>query len=201
LAVGGADGDEELVIYDDGTLVAKNVRYTGTVEWTANASPSRTVYGKISLKVPPEDHTPYSEFPEKDGVGTEDDPYVWHKDAEYHDIYYSHTDDGGATWQGPFLITGRSVVGSEIQYAVEEKGLDPATLPEGAWSPDFPTEGIDGKCIYTRSRDVYDNAEVGEWSYTAGFIGTSPIVLMITTSTGNMYVNNDINATLTVTAN
>lgn len=204
VAIGGTADNQKLVIYDDGTLVAEKVKLVGDIEWTTASSPSKSVYGRVELTTPPADGTPYSAFEEsdkKDEDGNAIKPFVWHKIVAKEDVYYCHTDDGGATWQGPFLITGRSVVGSEIQYAVEEKGLEPATLPEKVWSSDFPIEGIDGKCIYTRSRDIYDNAEVGEWGYTAGFIGTSPIVLLITTSTGNMYVNNDISATLTVTAN
>jgi hypothetical protein len=97
-SVGGADGNDELAIYDDGTLVARRVKLMEEVQWTANASPSKTVYGKFDLKEPPPPNSPYSSFPVNDGNGTEEDPYVWHQKVSFKDLVYAHTDDGGATW-------------------------------------------------------------------------------------------------------
>jgi hypothetical protein len=74
----------------------------------------------------------------------------------------------------------------------------PSEIPESDWSSEFPTESRPGKCIYTRSRDVYDNGEVGEWSYSVGFIGSSPVVLEVTTPNGNLYIGENLSAVLTV---
>ena len=172
-AIGGADGNEELVIYDDGTLVANKIKLTGSVEWTKNTSPAKTVYGKIALKTPPANNTPYVKFPDKDGAGTEQDPYVWHKIVDINDTVYAHTDNGGATWEGPFLITGRSIEYTEVQYCMADRGMEPKNIPDANWRLFFPTELVDGKCVFTRMRDVYNNGESTEWRYSVGYIGTS----------------------------
>jgi hypothetical protein len=173
VGIGGADGNEDLVIYDDGTLVARRIKLTGSVEWTKNTSPSKTVYGKIELTEPPADNTPYSKIPEKDGVGTEANPYVWHQIPEFKDSVYAHTDNGGATWEGPFLITGRSIDHTEVSYCMADRGTEPTTIADKNWRNFFPEELIDGKCVYTRMRDVYNNGAKSEWRYSVGYIGTS----------------------------
>jgi hypothetical protein len=93
---------ENLVIYSDGTLVAEKIKLPGSVEWTDASSPSKNIYASSAL-TKPEDKTKYSSFSD-------------HSDTEWHkvwnssdDTHYCHTDNGGATWEGPFLITGRSI--------------------------------------------------------------------------------------------
>lgn len=172
-AVGGADGNEELVIYDDGTLACKRVKLTGSVEWTAEASPSKTVYGKISLVNPPANGTKYKDFPDNDGDGSEGNPHVWHKISQWDDTVYCHTDNAGAIWDGPFLITGRSIERTIVQYVIAERGLEPSMINEDSWSFNFPTELFDGMCVYTRSYDEFNNGEKSAMRYSVGYIGTS----------------------------
>jgi hypothetical protein len=170
-SVGGADGDEQLAIYDDGTLVARKVKFTESVEWAKNASPAKTVYGHISLTTPPENNT--LTFPENDGDGTESNPYVWHTIVSEEDSVYSHTDNGGATWEGPFLITGRSIDYSETQYCSINQSLAPEDIEEELWENYFPEVLVDGYYVFTRTRDVYNNGQPSAWRYSVGYIGTS----------------------------
>ena len=197
-SVGGADGNDELAIYDDGTLVARRVKLVEEVQYTKNTSPSKTVYARFTIKDPPPPNTPYSSFPENDGDGTEENPFVWHTKSNEKDMVYAHTDDAGATWQGPFLITGRSIIGTETHYAFAKKGTKPENIPEEAWLRDFPEVSIPGLCIYTRTRDVYNNGEVSEWRYSVGLIGPGPVMLEIYTNTGSLYIGEQISADLTV---
>jgi hypothetical protein len=170
-SVGGADGDDQLAIYDDGTLVARKVKFTESVEWAKNASPAKTVYGHISLTTPPENNT--LTFPENDGDGTESKPHVWHTIVSEKDSVYSHTDNGGATWEGPFLITGRSIEHSETQYCSINQSLAPEDIEEELWKNYFPEVLIDGYYVFTRTRDVYNNGQPSAWRYSVGYIGTS----------------------------
>lgn len=96
-AVGNGVGNETLVIYDDGTLTADKVKLTGSIEWTDASSPSKSVYASTNL-TKPADGTRYNDFPAS-GSG-------WHKNVSSQDKYYCHTDNGGATWQGPIALTG-----------------------------------------------------------------------------------------------
>lgn len=192
MTVGNAEGNENFAIYDDGTVIANNIRFTGSVTYAEDASPTRTVYGKIAMTEPPEDGTRYSSFPEWDDTYTP----RWHRNVEPEDQVYARTEDGGSSWQGPFFISGKGITGSETQYAVGEKGLNPAQIPDSKWSKDFPQNDIDGKAIYTRARSIYDNGETSSWSYTAGFIGTGPIMVEVTTYSGDIYLNNQITTTL-----
>lgn len=197
-SVGGADGNDELAIYDDGTLVARRVKLVEEVQYTKNTSPSKTVYARFTIKNPPPPNTPYSSFPENDGDGTEENPFVWHTKSNEKDMVYAHTDDAGTTWQGPFLITGRSIIGTETHYAFAKKGTKPEEIPEEDWTKEFPETTIPGMCIYTRTRDVYNNGEASEWRYSVGLIGSGPVVLEIYTNTGNLYIGEQISADLSV---
>ena len=194
-AVGGADGNEQLVIYDDGTLACKRVKLTGSVEWTAEASPSKTVYGKVSLTTAPPNGTKYKDFPENDGKGTPESPYVWHKVAEWDDTVYCHTDNAGAIWEGPFLITGRSIEKTIVEYVMEARGLEPNTIEDEKWSITFPTELIDGMCVYTRSYDIYNNGEKSSYRYSVGYIGTSNYRLSLDNDYASVPVANRIPGT------
>jgi hypothetical protein len=100
-AVGPTKGQEELVIYDDGTLVAKQIKLTGSIEWTSSSSPSKNVYSQILNMEKPQNGTYYTDenFPDSDHkYAEENNDYKWHKIASEKDIVYAHTDDGGASW-------------------------------------------------------------------------------------------------------
>ena len=192
-AVGGADGNDELAIYDDGTLVARRIKLTGSIEWTKNSSPSKSVYGKVELTEPPADNTPYINIPERDGNGTEANPYVWHQIADITDTVYAHTDNGGATWEGPFLITGRSIEYTIVQYCMADRGTDPKSLDDTAWSEFFPAELIDGKCVFTRAADKYNNGQQSAWRYSVGYIGTSNYRIVLDNDYASIPVKNQVN--------
>lgn len=106
LSVGTAaannDANENLVIYDDGTLVANNIRFTGSVQWSESASPIKSVYNRSAVSLP-ENGTKYSSFVDEDNENAN----VWHKKYDPDtDQWYAHTEDGGATWTGPFPAKG-----------------------------------------------------------------------------------------------
>jgi hypothetical protein len=124
----GADGtSENLVMYSDGTFVAEKIKLPGSIEWAEASSPSKNIYASTSL-TKPANGTKYSSFGDSQ---PETGDKVWHKIwAQDEDTHYCHTDDGGATWQGPFLITGRSIVSTDTFYAVGETGLSDDELDE-----------------------------------------------------------------------
>jgi hypothetical protein len=78
--------DETLAIYDDGTLVAKKVKLTGSVEWSAASSPSKNIYAKHEyvnkfqsiIESLPENNTPYNSFEDNDDKTN----LRWHKIAD-----------------------------------------------------------------------------------------------------------------------
>ena len=119
LSVGDAEKNEQLVIYDDGTLVANSVKLTGSVEWVPEASPARSIYGTIDLMnhLAPEKWY-YQDIPDHD-PGQEAEPERrWHKIKGANDVLYCHTDTAGAIWDGPFLITGRSIKQTVPEYSI-----------------------------------------------------------------------------------
>jgi hypothetical protein len=135
-AVGPGEKQENLVIYDDGTMVANNIKLNGSIEWTEASSPSKTVYataayvgGSAKDKNHPADGTKYKDISDS-GTG-------WHRVSGTNDSYYATTDNGGATWQGPFLITGKSIVNTVIEYKIDAAGKDPASVT--GWSKSYPT--------------------------------------------------------------
>ena len=109
-SVGLAENNEQLAIYDDGTLVVNKIKLAGSIEWTDASSPSKSVYGHAAYERPA-DGTYYKEFPDTDATG-------WHKISSLDDKYYCHTDNGGATWQGPFGLSGTT---GEPSYSIEVK--------------------------------------------------------------------------------
>lgn len=147
-AVGTNNGgayNEELVVYDDGTLAANKVRLTGSIQWTSASSPSKSVYSSQEREKPADGRLYNSFENDDDGTG------IWHKNYnKEYDKFYAHTDDGGATWQGPMTMVGqKGSNGKGIKkitnwYYLTEK--ETATLPEapkyrggswntGSWSP------------------------------------------------------------------
>ena len=165
-ATGNGQGNETLVIYDDGTLTCENIKLPGSISWTAASSPSKSVYGKASLvNSLPANGTTYNQFEE------EDDPINprWHKNVDtINDVYYAHTDDGGATWTGPYLLTGKSIQGTEVEYVIASAGLNPETIKEG-WNSQYPsTIPLASESLYIRMYDMYNNGEKSEYRYSIG---------------------------------
>jgi hypothetical protein len=65
--IGDNEDNEKLVIYDDGTLVAKSVRFTEEVTWVPEASPARSIYGPIELmNYPAPENWYYKDIPDND---------------------------------------------------------------------------------------------------------------------------------------
>jgi hypothetical protein len=65
--IGDNEGNEKLVIYDDGTLVAKSVRFEDEVSWVPEASPARSIYGPIELmNYPAPQDWRYKDIPDED---------------------------------------------------------------------------------------------------------------------------------------
>jgi hypothetical protein len=161
-----SQNSEELAIYDDGTLIANKIKLTGSIQWTSASSPSKSVYARASVKELPPNGTKYSDFANYDNAEA---PYRWHKKVDnMNDVVYAHTDDGGTTWSGPFLLTGKSVTGSETEYAIATPGLDPSTSAVIGWTQDYPTIIPHGKILYIRTRQIYNNETESSWAYSVG---------------------------------
>jgi hypothetical protein len=100
---------ESFRLYSDGTITANNVKLTGSVGWTASASPSLVVYARKTSSggVPPkpQDGTLYNKFADTHSEATGAYVDYWHKVYEDgEDVYKSETSDGGNTWSQVFLI-------------------------------------------------------------------------------------------------
>lgn len=99
MEVGDSDS-ANLRIYSDGTVACKDLKVTGSIRYAVAASPNQTVYhqGKEGL-TKPEDNTYYNQFDNSSDT-------KWHKIKSDSDKYYATTTDGGATWSGPYLLSG-----------------------------------------------------------------------------------------------
>lgn len=197
-AVGsGEGGNEELVIYDDGTLSANNIRLTGSIVWTELSSPQKTVYATreyvndfnpIEL-AKPDDNKRYSTFPaeltdtgeDADNDGTPEFPFgYWHQQVNSVDAYYATTYNGGATWQGPFLISGRSIAETVIEYQVGAIGADPTKLEVENWNKAFPLFVSSEQCVYKRKYYIFDDGRKSTYEYEATYVaGPSPYLIEV----------------------
>lgn len=167
-----ADGEEneQLVIYDDGTLVANNVKLTGQVSWVPEASPARSVYGPIELaNHKPNDKWYYKDIPDHDPGLVKPKEERWHKVKGTDDVLYCHTDTAGAIWDGPFLITGRSIDKTVVEYAVEQTYLEPDQVTD--WLPTFPTDISFGMYLFTRTYDLYNDKTQSSYRYQVNYYG------------------------------
>ena len=162
LAIGDGEENQQLVIYDDGTLVANNIKFTGDVSWVPEASPARSIYGPIDLmNSPPYDGWLYKDIPDKDPGSSTENKKRWHKKKGPNDVLYCHTDTAGAFWDGPFLISGpqgeqgtpalpantseniRVFLNNNTKNQIEGPGENTTTLvgwttTEATASPDYP---------------------------------------------------------------
>ena len=107
----GDQGSGQFTIYSDGTVTANNIKFTGSVGWTAAASPSLTVFARKTSDggVPnkPANGTLYNKFADTHNNATGNYVENWHKIYEDgEDMYKSETSDGGNTWSQVFLIQG-----------------------------------------------------------------------------------------------
>ena len=184
LSIGDADGNEQLVIYDDGTLTANRVRLTGGVEWTPEASPARSIYGPIELmnyRAPSGWY--YKDIPDNDPGEGVDPTKRWHKIKGANDVLYCHTDTAGAVWDGPFLITGRSIKDTKIWYSVQETQTDPSKITY--WSESLSDQILAGSYVYTRYQDKYDDGTESGYRYVVSCPGNEATQCYIESPIGN----------------
>jgi hypothetical protein len=159
MAVGdkvGEHSNETFVLYSDGTLVAENIKLPGSIQWTSASSPSKSVYGADAYDRPL-DGTGYNTFPDTDEASYTGK--TWHKIYNVDvDTYYCHTDDGGATWQGPFILTGSN---GTSPYTVElDNDVNVISMANG--NPLGLPITISAKGYYGS-----DEANYGTWSLSA----------------------------------
>lgn len=159
MAVGdkvGEHSNETFVLYSDGTLVAENIKLPGSIQWTSASSPSKSVYGADAYNRPL-DGTGYNTFPDTDEASHTGK--TWHKIYNVDvDTYYCHTDDGGATWQGPFILTGSN---GTSPYTVELDN-DVSVISMANGNPLGLPITISAKGYYGS-----DEANYGTWSLSA----------------------------------
>ena len=197
-AVGNGVNNESLVIYDNGLLVADNIKLVGDIVWTDASSPAKTVYATSDYikeyGTKPTDGTKYKDFPEKiSDTGIEEDGTIkfpqgyWHQEAHQDDSYYATTSNGGATWQGPFLISGKSIQDTVVVYAVDNIGADPTSFADNRWDTDFPVSVSKNQCVYKKKYYLFNNNTTStpeyEVSYVAGPNGISPYSIEVENDT------------------
>lgn len=158
----GDEGSGQFSIYSDGTVTANNIKFTGSVGWTAAASPSLTVYSRKINNAPPNkpiDGTLYNKFADTHNAATGDYVNYWHKiyDSE-KDVYMSRTDDGGKTWSQVFLIQGekgedgvavRSYVESSLGEFIKNTVADNTEITFTAKIMSGANEIINSGIVYT----------------------------------------------------
>ena len=174
-------------------MVANNIKLTGSIEWTEASSPSKTVYataayvgGNAKDKNHPADGTKYKDI-DDNGTG-------WHRVSGTNDSYYATTDNGGTTWQGPFLITGKSIVDTVVEYKIDTAGKDPAKIEEG-WDTSYPANSPDaGQSLYIRMYDVFNNGDSSTYRYSVGggqgATGPGAINCYVESLSGNLFNEN-----------
>ena len=74
-----------------------------------------------------------------------------------------------------------------------DRGTDPKSLDDTAWSEFFPAELIDGKCVFTRAADKYNNGQQSAWRYSVGYIGTSNYRIVLDNDYASIPVKNQVN--------
>lgn len=168
--IADGEGREQFVIYDDGTLVANNVKFTGSVTWVPEASPARSVYGPIELaNHKPNDKWYYKDVPDYDPGESEPKEERWHKIKGPNDVLYCHTDTAGAVWDGHFLITGRSIKETITEYSIQWYYVNPETITN--WSVNFPIGIEPGMYLFMRMRDQYDDGTSSNPRYSSSYYG------------------------------
>lgn len=202
---------ENLVIYDDGTLVANDIRFTGSVQWSESASPVKNVYAQRnadgSTPSLPANGTKFSDFSESD-IWTDETATkaAWHTVLNIeNDVVYVHTDNGGKTWEGPFEIDGgKTIQETQVIYALKEgakTGLTAPELPEGelstpigdGWQKDKP-EPKPNCWLYVAARDLYTNGKYSAWRVTSSYSGNgiaSTTISYAASANGTSHPNND----------
>lgn len=198
-----ADGEnnEQLAIYDDGTLVANNVKLTGGVQWTPEASPARSIYGTSDLmNYPAPNGWLYSEIPETDpGESQTNFRYRWHKKKSKDDVLYCHTDTAGAIWEGPFLLTGRSIEKTLTQYSIQQESVSSESIPNSQWKNEIPVEINLGSYLHVRTWDVYNSGESSNYRYSVSYTGEDAVSCYVESSLGNLFAT-DQTGTVDLTA-
>jgi hypothetical protein len=198
-----------LVIYDDGTLVANNIKLNGSIQWTSASSPSKSVYASStyinnkkmfpSIEDSLEKIGSYANVPEEDpGDGS------WHKIATVNDSYYAHTDNGGSTWEGPFLITGKSIKDTEITYGTALAGTEPEKVNYTEDTRPALNAVKIGHNIYTKVVDKFNDGTESDPRYSIDGGRTAMIYLSrysssILTSENGEYDSNLLKNLSTVT--
>jgi hypothetical protein len=168
--IADGEGSEQFVIYDDGTLVANNVKFTGSVTWVPEASPARSVYGTIEwIDNPPHEKWYYKDIPETDPGDSKPSEERWHKKKGPNDVLYCRTDTAGAVWEGPFLITGRSIKETITEYSIQQEHVAPETISD--WSVNFPIGIEPGMYLFMRMRDQYDDGTSSNPRYSSSYYG------------------------------
>ena len=170
-SVADGEGNEQLVIYDNGTLVANDIKFTGSVEWVPEASPARSVYGPIALMdYKPNNNWYYTDIPEVDPGESRPKKERWHKTKGNDDVLYCHTDTAGAVWDGPFLITGRSIQNTIVQYATRtEIQQNPSEISD--WDNAYPSNVEPGTFVYIKTQDQYNDGSYSNPRYSVSSYG------------------------------
>ena len=172
-SIADGEGNEQLVMYDNGTLVANDVKFTGSVTWVPEASPARSVYGPIELaNHKPNDKWYYKDIPDHDPGEEFPKEERWHKKKDPNDVLYCHTDTAGAVWEGPFLITGRSIKETVAEYSAQPSVVENLEDIKD-WSVSFPMHIEPGMYLYIRMFDKYDDGTHSSYRYSSSYFGTN----------------------------
>lgn len=178
MAVGTTQGnggdDEQFVIYSDGTVVANNIKFTGSATWAAASSPSKNVYATTkhyysqqSDAKRPKDGTTFSSF-EKNA---DDDGLKWHTIQSQEDSYYSHTDDGGVTWSEAKLVRNKEIKQVVNKYCQTQEQLLPENIADNLWKDDINETYLRPYYIYTKTWDVYEDGSTSQIRYGTNYYG------------------------------
>lgn len=83
------DGSYNFVVESDGSVVMNGgITLGGTIEWSADSSPMRTLYAVKEENKPTKHYDKYNDSSDS----------TWHKVCSEDDLYVSYSYDGGNTW-------------------------------------------------------------------------------------------------------
>ena len=124
--VGGAR-NENLAIFDDGTLIAKTIRLSGSLVYSDGTGLIKSVYSR-DYTTAPAAGTSWNSLPTSSATG-------WHKTLDTtNDIYYSTTYDNGASWIGPNRLSTKAIIATTSYWAVD--GSATKTAAQLTWTSD-----------------------------------------------------------------
>lgn len=152
-SIGNTSNNENLAIYDDGTIIAREIRLSDGLIFNDGTGLIKSVYCN-EYTAPPADGTSWSDIP---STGPS-----WHQIKTVADLYQCVTYDSGAHWNGPYAITSSSVSGIEQRWGVSSST---AVVPSNWYTNrgDINDSQHKGDYVFYQENTHYSNGSATGW--------------------------------------